>query len=132
MKFVTVLLLSVMFLWPLNSFADVTFDDATASRMVVSLEQAKITEEQLSLQAASNAELQAQVDILKGTIKLMEDQIVVYKNMAEMNQKMSDMKDRACVEQVKAAKPTFGQNMSKYLTGAAGGGVFIGLLFLLL
>ena len=98
----------------------------------MSLEQAKITEEQLSIQAASNAELQSQVDILKGTIKLMEDQIAVYKNMVEMNAKMSDMKDKACIEQVKAAKPTFSQNLGKYFTGAGIGGILTAIVIILL
>jgi hypothetical protein len=100
--------------------------------MVVALEQAKIAEAQLSTQAGGNAELQTQVDILRGTIKLYEDQIVVYKNMSEMNTKMSDMKDKACEAQVKAATPTFTQNMTKYLTGVGIGGVLAGLAILLL
>lgn len=119
-----VLSLLVLLLCPLNSRAqDICFDDATAARMIVTLEQAKISEQQLQAQAGGNAELQTQVDILRGTIKLYEDQIAVYKNMATMNQQMSDMKDKACAEQVKAATPTWGQNMQKYLTGAGVMGV---------
>lgn len=127
------LLLSGLFLYPTNSFAQgVCFDDAMAGQMVVALEQARITEEQLAAQADGNAELQTQVNILRETIKLMEDQIVVYKNMAEMNAKMSDMKDKACIEQVKAAKPTFMQNMTKYLTGAGVTAILGGLAIILL
>lgn len=99
---------------------------------MVALEQAKLTEEQLVAQAGENAELQIQVEILQGTIKLMQEQIAVYRNMSEMNQKMSDMKDKVCEEQVKAAKPTFGQNMTKYLAGFGAGGAFVVVLLLLL
>jgi hypothetical protein len=99
--------------------------------MVVALERARISEAQLQAQAGGNSELQVQVDILRGTIKLYEDQIAVYKSMAEMNSKLSDMKDKACEAQVKAATPTFMENMTKYLTGAGVMGV-LGVLILLL
>lgn len=100
--------------------------------MVVALEKAKIAEEQLSAQAGGNAELQNQVDILRGTIKLYEDQILVYKNMQDMNTKMGDMKDKACVEQVKAATPTVSQNMGKYSLGAVIGAILTGIAILVL
>lgn len=127
-----VLSLLGLLLWPASSQADVTFDDATAGKMVVALEQAKITEQQLTIAAKENTELQAQADILKGTVKLLEDQAAIYKSMADMNQKMSDMKDKACVEQVKAAKPTFTQNLGKYFTGMVGGAGLLGLALILL
>jgi hypothetical protein len=88
--------------------------------MVVALEKAKITEQQLSVQAGSNTELQNQLDILRNTIKLYEDQIAVYKNMQDMNAKMGDMKDKACQEQIKAATPTF---MDKLKSDVLAGGV---------
>jgi hypothetical protein len=89
--------------------------------MVVALEQAKITEQMLVNQAGGNAELQQQVDILRGTIKLYEDQITAYKNMSDMAQKMSDMKDKAYQDQLKAAKPTFMDNLkSNFLAGGIG------------
>ena len=91
--------------------------------MVMALEQAKIAEQQLSVQAAGNVELQSQADILKGTVKLLEDQIIVYRSMADMTKQMSDAKDKACVEQIKAAKPTFMQNLGKYMTGGGIGAV---------
>lgn len=126
------LLLSVILLWPLNSFGQgVCFDDETAGAMVVALEKAKIVEQQLSVQVNGNAELQTQVDILRNTIKLYEDQIAVYKSMSEMNQKMGDMKDKVCQEQIKAATPTFMDNMGKYLTGAGIMGV-LGLIGIIL
>jgi hypothetical protein len=100
--------------------------------MVVELERAKIMEQQLSAQSSGNVELQNQIDILKTTINLYQEQITVYKNMQEMNQKMGEMKDKACTEQIKAATPTFMDNMQKYLTGAGIMGVLgIAAIFLL-
>jgi hypothetical protein len=122
-----------LLLFPSNSQAqNVCFDDKTAGAMVVALEKAKIAEEQLATQAGGNIELQNQVDILRGTIKLYEDQIVVYKNMSEMNTKMGDMKDKACAEQVKAVTPTFTQNMGKYSLGAVVGAILTGIALLVL
>jgi hypothetical protein len=118
---VIALLLSVILLCPLSSFAqDACFDDATAGRMVVALEQAKIAEQQLSVAAGSNAELQQQAEILKGTIKLMQDQIDIYKNMVDMQNKMADAKDKLFEQQLKAATPTF---MDKVKNNIVAGGV---------
>ena len=100
--------------------------------MVVALEQAKIAEQQLLTQAGGNTELQSQIDILRNTIKLYEEQIIVYKNMTEMNSKMQEMKDKACAEQIKAATPTFMDNMTKYLTGIGIGGILAGIVILVL
>ncbi len=132
MKRIILIMAFIILLYPLNSPAQVCFDDKTAGAMVVALEQAKIAEAQLSTQAGGNAELQNQVDILRGTIRLYEDQIAVYRNMAEMSQKMSDMKDKACQEQIKAATPTFTQNIGKYFTGAGIGAILTGIVILLL
>jgi len=100
--------------------------------MVVALEQAKITEKQLSIQLAGNTELQVQLDSLRSVIKLYEEQIIVYKNMVETNDKISKMKDNACNELIKAAKPTFMDNVKKYLVGAGIGGLLVGAAILLL
>lgn len=127
------LFLLALLLFPSNSFGQsICFDDATASRMVVALEQAKITEQQLSAQSSGSLELQTQIDILRQTISLYQEQIIVYKNMAEMNSKMTEMKDKACVEQIKAATPTFMDNIQKYLTGVGIGGILAGIAILLL
>ena len=103
------------------------------------MEQAKITEQQLSVAGDKDANLRQQTEILRGTIKLYEEQIaaykdqtVIFKNMIDMQNKMSDMKDKACEAQVKAATPTFWDNMTKYIVGAAGGAGILGVLLLAL
>lgn len=100
--------------------------------MVVALEQAKIAEQQLSVQAGSNTELQAQVDILKGTIKLLEDQIAIHKSMSETLKAMGDTKDKLCAEQIKAATPTFMDNVKTYTFGAGIGAALLGVILILL
>lgn len=133
MRYGIVLLFSGMLLWPSNSFAQgVCFDDDTAGRMVVALEQARISEGQIEALNGSSQELIQQKEILQSTVKLLQDQIVVYKNMADMNAKMSDMKDKACEAQVKSATPTFMDNLTKYLAGVGVGGILAGIAILLL
>ena len=128
-----VISLLVLLLCPLNSRAqDICFDDATAGRMVVALEQARISDSQLEAFNGSSQELIQQKEILQGTIKLLQDQIATYKSMQEMTAKMDDMKDKACAEQVKAATPTFTQNMGKYSTGAIVGAILTALAILAL
>jgi hypothetical protein len=127
------LLLSVILLCPLNSLAqNACFDESAASRMVIALEQAKICEQQLSVAATGSAELQQQAEILKGTIKLLEDQIAVYKNMTEMQKKIDASKDKLHAEELKAAKPSFFQTLEKVVLGfAVGVGVGVAVCLLL-
>jgi hypothetical protein len=99
--------------------------------MLVALEKAKLSEQQLSVQANANAELQMQLEILRDTIKLYEEQIAVYKSMADMNNRMGDMKDKACADQVKAATPTFIDNLGKYSVGGVIGAIITVVIMLL-
>lgn len=127
------LLLLVILLFPLNSFAQETcFDEATARRMIVDLEQAKIASQQLEIQVGGNSELQKQLDLLNSTIKLLEDQIAVYKNIQEMNKQMSDVKDKLHEQELKAVKPTFWDNMQKYIVGGGiGAAVAVAIILIL-
>jgi hypothetical protein len=121
LSFSIALTLSAILLCPLNSFAqDICFSESIAIRMVVALEQAKIAEQQLTVASGINAELQQQLEILKTSVKLLEDQIVVYKNMDEMKAQMSAAKDDLFKEQLKAAQPSF---MDKVKSNVLAGGV---------
>jgi hypothetical protein len=127
------LLLSAILLWPLSSYAQgVCFDDETAGRMVVALEQAKFTEEQLAASNGQSAELIQQKEILQSTIKLLQDQIATYKSMQEMSTKMGEMQDKACKEQIKAATPTFMQRLQQnFLAGGIGAAIAAVVILLL-
>jgi hypothetical protein len=121
LSFTIALMLSAILLCPPSSFAqDICFSESVASRMVVALEQAKISEQQLTVASRINVELQQQLEILRTTVKLLEDQIVVYKNMDEMKAQMSAAKDDLFKEQLKAAQPSF---MDKVKSNVLAGGV---------
>ena len=127
------LLLWAILLFPSNSAAQgVCFDDKVAGEIVMALERAKISERQLDVAAAGNAELLQQKEILKGTVKLLESQIVIYKNMIEMQEKTGTIKDKVCDDRVKAATPTFWENLQKYLVGGGVGAALLGLVLIAL
>lgn len=105
---------------------------ATANRILIALDQAKICEQQLLIAADKDAESQKQLEILRSTIKLYEEQIEAFKNLRTMDEAISIQKDKACREEIKAAKPTFMRDMGKYSTGAVVGAGLFGLLLLLL
>jgi len=132
-SFVIALLLWATLLCPLSSFAvEACFDEATAGKMVVALEQKDYCEQQLTVQLGSNAELQQQKDILLETAKLKDEQLIIYKNMVEMQNKLSEAKDKLHADELKAAKPTFMQELGKYAIGAAGGAGLLLLIILVL
>jgi hypothetical protein len=100
--------------------------------MVVALERAKISEQQLEVSAGTNAELLQQKEILKETVRLREEQIAAYKNLGEIQSTISVAKDKVCEERVKAATPTFWDNLQKYLVGGGVGAALLGLALIAL
>ena len=103
---------------------------STANRILIALEQAKICEEQLVTASESNAEVQKQLEIVRSSIKLLEEQLVIYKSMVEMLNKIQETKDNAYEQAIKDAKPSFMDNLQKYLTGIGIGGIAVGILLL--
>jgi len=89
-------------------------------------------EQQLTIQAGGNEELQRQLVILQSTIKLYEEQISVYKTMIEMVKTLQEVKDQTCKEQIKAATPTFWDNLQKYFVGVGIGGILVGVILILI
>lgn len=130
-RFAAASLLLAILLWPGSSQGQVCFDDEVAGRMVVALEQARYTEQQLAVAVEQNVELQNQLDIIKDTVKLLEDQISAYKTYQDTLKSLGEAKDKACQEEIKAATPTFWDNLQKYFVGVGIGGVLVGIACLL-
>ena len=140
MNWLIVLLLLVSLLFPIASAAQElsVSEQATANRLLVTLEQCEKTEKQLVAYENGNVELQNQITIIKSTIQnlqelvsLQKDKEEVYKNLLEMERKMAETKEKVYQEQLKAAKPTFIQEVGKYSTGGVLGAVILGLILLL-
>lgn len=84
--------------------------------MVVALEQKNYCEQQLLVKNDTEAELQKQLELKNATIKLLE-------NMVEMQKKLDATKDKLHADELKAAKPTFWDNLGKI-----GIGIGIGIM----
>jgi hypothetical protein len=132
--FVIGLIFWVILLFPSNSFPqDTCFSEDTAKQMVVTLERAKITEQQLEVELEASEELTKQLDILKGTIKLLEEQLAIYKNMQEMNSKLSLAKDQLHEQELKAATPTFMEKLKdNVFAGGIGAAIAVVVMLVLL
>jgi hypothetical protein len=117
--FVSGLLLSVILLClPSNSAAqNVCWDGTVAGQMVMALEKRNICEQQLVVKDEAEAELKKQIAIKGDTIKLMEEQVVIYKNIIDMQKKMDETKDKLHAKELEAAKPTFMDNLGKIAIG---------------
>jgi GTP1/Obg family GTP-binding protein len=141
---VLVLILLVSPCFPSNSFAQEVayqencFSDPVADQMLVYIERCKILEQQSDACSGGNAELLQQIDSLKLIIKGYQDYIAIMKEKEQMRIDMATMKDdmwkikeQAYQEQIKAAKPTFMQEVGKYSNGAIIGAILTAIICLL-
>jgi len=108
----------------------VSNNPSVASRLLVAIEQRGLCEQQLTTGGEGQIELKNKITMLDEKIQLLEDigklkdeKIELYKSKEEVAKQMTNIKDKACADAVKAASPTFWGNMSKYL-----GGVGIGVI----
>ena len=89
--------------------------------MVVELERNALLKEQLVLQEQMTRELSQQVESLKEIVRLQKEQIEASTNMIESQKKLAEAQDANCQQLVKAAKPTFMENVkSNVLAGGVG------------
>ncbi len=130
---VLALLLLAFHLCPQSSTAqEVCFSKDVAGQMLVTLEKAQVCEEQITAYGNSNAELQTQINLLKENVKLLQDQAAIYKSMVDMKDRFADTQAKICEQQIKAATPSFWDNMQKYFVGVGIGAVLAGIGILIL
>jgi hypothetical protein len=79
----------------------------------VTLERGGFTEKQLPMCIAEKDEIIQQKAILMETLRLKEEQNVILKNLIETQKKFDEAKDKLHAEELKAAKPTFMDNLGK-------------------
>jgi len=76
---------------------------------------------QVELSEQGTAEMQAQLDILKETIHIQKEQVDVATAALEAQKKLAEAQDANCQQLIKAAKPTFMENVkSNVLAGGVG------------
>jgi uncharacterized protein YlxW (UPF0749 family) len=104
--------------FPLNSFAvEACFDEEVAKQMIVAIEKSLVCEKQIVALVAGSVELQRQLDLKEETIKLQAEQIELHKTLSDIQKKVSEAKDQIHKEELKAAKPTFMDNLGKIAIG---------------
>lgn len=128
-------------------------NDNVAAKMLVALEQRATLVQMMENGEGSQGELRKQlawkdeeiahieeisklkdekIQLYQEREKLYQEKEKVYQEKDKTNQSLSDMKDKACTEQIKAATPTFMDNMTKYFTGAGVGGALAVIAIILL
>jgi hypothetical protein len=105
---------------------------ASGSKILVTLEQGGFTDQQLPVCLAEKDEIQQQKAILIETLRLKDEQNVILKNLVETQKKVSEAKDTLHAAELKAAKPTFWDNLGKIGIGIGVGIVLtVGVVLLL-
>jgi TolA-binding protein len=140
-KCVVVIMLWVFLLLPWVCVAqDISVSQLdTASRMLIALEQKVYLEKEIAIGDARVAELEEQLKLVNAKIVLLQDiidlqnaKIELYKSKEEVKDKLDAEKDKLHQQELKAAKPSFMDEVRKYATGAVGGAALLGLALLLL
>ena len=123
-------LITALMLWatPLQA-NDVCFSEADASKIVVELERGRFCEQQVVQYEVSVRELSIQIESLKTQVDTMSKKFDETLKQLEAERKIADEKDKARLEEIKAAgKPQW----TMLFGGFGAGALLIGALVLLL
>ena len=110
-----------------------------ASKILVALEQKVILERQIATGDLRINELKIQLELVNSKIVVMQDiinlqneKIELYKSNNEIQKKLDEGKDKLHQQELDSVKPTFWQNMTKYITGGGIGAVLTVIAIVLL
>ena len=110
----------------------VCFSEDVAGKMVMELERTANLGKQVELLEQGTAEMQAQLDILKETIRIQKEQVDVATAALEAQKKLAEVQDANCKQLIKAAKPTFLDNVKNNMLAGGVGAVLAVVAILLL
>jgi len=110
----------------------VCFSEDVAGKMVMELERTANLGRQVELLEQGTAEMQAQLDILKETIRIQKEQVDAATAAMEAQKKLAEVQDANCQQLVKAAKPTFLDNVKNNVLAGGVGAVLAVVAILLL
>lgn len=117
MKVINITILLLLFALPVFA-EDICFDDQTAKKLVVELEECRVIKEQVKLYQETDTNLAEQIN-------LCEEKNTKYNTQLTLEREN-------CVKEVKAAKPSFTEKAGLFgLGGLTGAGVILFLLILL-
>jgi hypothetical protein len=100
--------------------------------MVMELERTANLGKQVELLEQGAAEMQAQLDILKETIRIQKEQVDVATATMEAQKKLAEVQDANCQQLIKAAKPSFLDNVKNNVFAGGVGAVLAVMAILLL
>ena len=110
----------------------VCFSEDVAGKMVMELERTANLGRQVELLEQGTAEMRAQLDILKETIRIQKEQVDVATAALEAQKKLAEVQDANCQQLIKAAKPTFLDNVKNNVLAGGVGAVLAVVAILLL
>ena len=110
----------------------VCFSENVAGKMVMELERTANLGRQVVLLEQGTAEMQSQLDILKETIRIQKEQVDVATAAIEAQKKLAEVQDANCQQLIKAAKPTFLDNVKNNVLAGGVGAVLAVVAILLL
>ena len=84
---------------------DITFEESTASNMVVELEQCKVIKDQIELYKQSNSELEYQIKLQKDINNLQKEQLEIAKDTVKQYQELIKNQKEVYTQLIKDAKP---------------------------
>jgi hypothetical protein len=134
-NFVIVLLLLGSLLLPQISMAQGSSASpplSTADRLLAIVEEKGFLEQEVTYLRAGTEESQRTIALLEERIKSKDDIIALLKEMLAKEKEFDDRKDALHEAQLKAATPTFAENLQKYLVGGGVGAALLGLVILAL
>lgn len=107
--------------------ADITFDESIAGKMVVEIEQCRITEEQIELYKEANKELEYQIKLQKDINNLQKEQLGVAKETVKQYQELLKTQEDVYKQAIKDTKPNLFKKLIDSLS-FIGIGVLVGIL----
>jgi hypothetical protein len=100
--------------------------------MVMELERTANLGKQVGLLEQGTAEMQAQLDILKETVRIQKEQVDMATAALEAQKKLAEAQDANCQQLLKAAKPTFLDDVKSNVLAGGVGAVLAAMVILLL
>ena len=110
----------------------ICFSENVAGKMVMELERTANLGRQVELLEQGTAEMRAQLDILKETIRIQKEQVDAATAAMEAQKKLAEVQDENCRQLLKAAKPTFLDNVKNNVLAGGVGAVLAVVAILLL
>ena len=107
--------------------ADITFEESVAGKIVVEIEQCRITENQIELYKEANQELEYQIKLQKDINDLQKDQLEIAKETVKQYQELLKIQEDVYKQAIRDVKPNPVKKLIDAI-GFIGIGILVGIL----